>query len=129
MPGSGEHLNPFDALRYANTYPGMVIYKESNIIDCTIECTNWSLQMLVDNFGTNIIVQKSIRKHDPSEVDYNGRPQEFLMATIRGVQYDNIKRYAVNNSQHLTVLFPHDLVADVKETLIQAVSKYSHEIS
>lgn len=114
----------FDSVKYANTYPGMVIYKDNNIIDCTFECTSWSLQMLVDNFGADITVQKSIRDHDPSEVDYNGQPQEFLMPTIRGVQYDNIKRYAVNNSQYLTVIFPHNLAEDVKETLIRAVAKY-----
>lgn len=113
----------FNGIKYANTHPGMTIYKGNQQITCTFECTNWSLQMLVDNFGPNISIKKSPLKHDSSEVDYNGNPQEFLIATVRKVQFDNAKRFAISNCQYLTVIGPDDLVAAVREVLEEAVKK------
>ncbi|MDD6627134.1 MAG: WYL domain-containing protein [Lachnospiraceae bacterium] len=113
----------FNGIRYANTHPGMTLYKGNKLITCTFECTNWSLQMLIDSFGSNISIQKSPLKHDSSEVDYNGNPQEFLLATVRKVQFDNAKRFAISNCQNLTVLGPDDLVKEVKDALQEALTK------
>lgn len=113
----------FDGIRYANVYPEMAIYKSHNRIHCTFECTNWSLQMLIDNFGSNITVTKSDRSHDSSEVDYNGNPQEFLLATIRNVQYDNARNFAIRNCQNLTVISPESLVTDVHGALLKAATR------
>lgn len=117
----------FNGIKYANSHPGMTIYKDNHQISCTFECTNWSLQMLIDNFGPDISVKKSPLKHDPSEVDYNGNPQEFLLATVRKVQFDNAKRFAINNCQYLTIVEPDSLVHEVKAVLEEAVKKLGYK--
>ena len=113
----------FNGIRYANTHPGMSLYRERKLITCSFECTNWSLQMLIDNFGPDISIKKSPLKHEASEVDYNGNPQEFLIATVRKVQFDNAKRFAISNCPYLTVVSPEELVKEVKGTLQEAIKK------
>ena len=113
----------FNGIKYANSHPAMAIRKGNKLIDCSFECTNWSLQMLVDTFGPDIRIKKSTLPHKASDVDYNGNPQEFLIATIHKVQYDNVKRFAINNCQYLTVVGPDELVTEVKQVLKEAVKK------
>lgn len=113
----------FDGIRYANTHPLMAIHKSTKLTSCTFECTNWSLQMLIDTFGPDIQIAKSNLAHEDSEVDYNGKPQEFLLATIANVQYDNAKRFAIQHCQYLTLVSPSKMVAEVKDTLEQAIAK------
>ncbi|MBR1671072.1 MAG: WYL domain-containing protein [Butyrivibrio sp.] len=115
----------FDGIKYSNTYPGMAIHKHTHKTTCTFECTNWSLQMLVDNFGPNISLKPSERIHAPSEVDYNGRPQQFLLATIHNVEYDNAVRFAVERCEYLTLLSPKKMVMEVKEVLTKAANRLS----
>ncbi len=113
----------FNEIKYTNTYPSMAIYKSRNLTNCTFECTNWSLQILVDNFGPDLMIKKSDLPHDPSEVDYVGRRQTFLLATVKQVQYDNAKRFAINNCQYLTLVSPPKMVDEVYEVLMQSAQK------
>lgn len=52
------------------------------------------------------------------------KPQTFLAATIKDIQYDNALRFCIEQSQYLTLLKPENLVADVKDTLHQIVNRY-----
>ncbi len=113
----------FNEIKYANTYPSMAIYKSKNLTNCTFECTNWSLQILVDNFGPDLMIKKSKLPHDPSEVDYVGRRQTFLLATVKQVQYDNAMRFAINNCQYLTLVSPSNMVDEVYKVLMQSAQK------
>lgn len=116
-------LSVFNGIKYANAHPGMAIHKSQRITQCTFECTNWSLQILVDNFGPNLQIEKSDRPHNENELDYNGNPQEFLLVTIPNVQYDNVKRFAINNCQYLTLTYPQTIVDEVRQILQEAVNK------
>ena len=102
----------------------MKIYQNKNLVDCCFECTTLSLQILIDNFGPDIKLAPSPIKHSDQELDYNGKPQTFLAATIKDIQYDNALRFCIEQSQYLTLLKPENLVADVKDTLHQIVNRY-----
>lgn len=113
----------FNEIKYANTYPSMAIYESRNLTSCTFECTKWSLQILVDNFGPDLMIKESNLPHDPSEVDYVGRRKTFLLATVKQVQYENAMRFAINNCQYLTLVSPSDMVNEVYKVLMQSAQK------
>lgn len=114
----------FDAIKYTNVYPGMRIYNKSNLIDCRFECTPQSLQILIDYFGPDLRLGPSPIKHNDAEVDYKGRPQKFLTATIKNIQYENALGFCIQQSQHLTLLAPQQLVDDVKASLKEISERY-----
>lgn len=114
----------FDSVKYANTYPGMKIYDNDNKIDVVFECTSISLQILIDYFGPNIRLSNSPIQHAKDELDYNGKEQKFLAAKIKDVQYDNAFRFAIAQSEYLTLLGPDDLVKDVADKLQDIADKY-----
>lgn len=115
----------FDAIKYSNTYPGMRIYQNTELVNCCFECTAISLQILIDNFGPNIRLKESPIKHSEDEVDYLGRPQKFLAATIHGIQYDNALAFCIGHPQYITLLSPQRLVDDVKNKLNEITEKYN----
>ena len=120
------HAPVFDAIKYANTYPGMHIFNSPHLINCCIECTPASLQILIDYFGSDLRLKDSPIEHSPDEVDYRGRPQRFLCATITNVQFENVLRFCVQQAQYLTVLSPPELVNDVKNTLKSITERYQN---
>lgn len=119
----GKKTLIFDSIAYANRYPNMRISQTQNLIDLKIECTSWSLQILVDAFGTNIKIEPSPMEHSEDELDYNGKPQQFYVATVRKVQYDNARDFCLAHPQYLTALAPVELVKDVKNILSESVKK------
>ncbi len=114
----------FDERKYAARFPAMRISSKKNLINCVIECTPWSLQVLVDAFGSTLPVKKSRRRHEENELDYNGRAQTFLEAKIEGVEFDNIRDFCLANPEYLTPLSPPKLVSAVKEKLENILKKY-----
>lgn len=114
----------FDYQKYVATYPGMRIFGNERKVDCCFECTPWSLQILVDTFGTGIRIGTSPIPHKEDELDYNGRPQEYLTATVEGVQYDNAHKFCIEQHEYLTLLSPTELVSDVRTSLQKSLDRY-----
>ena len=102
----------------------MKIYDNDNIIDVVFECTSMSLQILIDYFGPDIRLSNSPIQHSKDELDYNGKEQKFLAAKIKDVQYDNAFRFAIAQSENLTLLGPDDLVKDVADKLQDIADMY-----
>lgn len=116
----------FDSLKYANTYPGMKLYDNDNKIDVVFECTSISLQILIDYFGPDIKLAASPIMHSADELDYNGNKQKFLSAKICGVQYDNAYRFAIAQSEYLTLLGPDELVKAVADKIQNIADRYKN---
>jgi len=123
----GKKTLVFDSIAYANRYPSMRINHATNLVNCTIECTPWSLQILVDTFGTNLKIEPSPIMHDSKETDYNGKPQQFLAVTVFNVQYDNMRDFCLSHPQYLTVISPGKLVTEVK-SILEASTKRLNQI-
>lgn len=123
----GKTALAFDSIAYANRYPSMRISQKKYLIDFQIECTEWSLQILIDAFGKNMTIEPSLVEHSASELDYNGKPQQFFAATVRNVQYDNARDFCLAHPQYLTVLGPEELVTEVKDILKQSVARLEHD--
>lgn len=114
----------FNSIKYTNKYPGMKVYNDPRLIDCVFECTSDSLQVLVDNFGTNVRISESPIVHSEDDLDYKGRPQSFLKVTVKDVQYDNAKRLCIELSQYFTLLGPVELLEDVTNLLDSITNRY-----
>lgn len=106
--GSGN-AKEFDATRYANTYPEMRIYENKQMVTCRFAYTPTSLQILTDYFGA-----KDLR--------WEKGPEECIR--VRNVQYENALGFCVMMADHLTLLSPPELVADVRRKLSSIVKKY-----
>ncbi|MCR4656462.1 MAG: WYL domain-containing protein [Lachnospiraceae bacterium] len=106
----------FDSVVYANTFPQMIYSQEENLIDVTFECTSKNLQVIVDSFGTNISLSESTDPHE-------GAPgnDHYLKATVRRVQYDNAKNYALAHAHVLKLLSPENLVREVSASLKKCI--------
>lgn len=121
----------FDGIQYADTYPDMKLYEEERKIDVVFECTAGNLQIIIDHFGSELHLSASPIEHAKEEVDYNGKEQTFFSAKIKGVQYDNALRFAIAQSEYLTLLGPEDLLQDVAakmQEIANRYQKYSHLI-
>lgn len=106
--GSGG-AKEFDATRYANTYPDMRIYAAENRVNCRFAYTPTSLQILIDYFGA-----KDLRRlKDPEDC-----------IRVRNVQYENALGFCVMMADHLKLLYPPELVEDVRKKLSSIVEKY-----
>lgn len=115
----------FDSIAYTNKYPDMKIYKKENLTDCCFECTNISLQILIDNFGSNITLGKTPIEHPFEELDISGKPKKYLTATIRGVQRENAIDFAVEHSNSMTLIGPDDLVEEVRTRIREIYERYN----
>lgn len=117
----------FDAQAYTAMHPYMSIYKEPHqLITCCIECTTHSLPLLIDHFGNRFTIKPSPVSHSKEEtVDINNRPIDFLMATITNVEYDSMKLFAELQASNFTVLYPPQLVDDIKASLASSQKKYT----
>jgi len=116
----------FDAIKYTNTYPGMIYHSEPRLIDCTFECNLKSLLILIDHFGPNISLSPSPIEHSDEELDNHGLPETFLSAKIKNVQYDNALRFCIHYADSLTLLGPDELIKDVSQKLMNIYNKYNH---
>ncbi len=110
--------------KYTRRFPHMRISREARLINCVIECTPWSLQVLVDAFGTMFQVKESRKKHGEDELDYNAREQVFLEAYIKDVDFENARDFCLANPEYLTPIEPAELVDAVKEKLEYSLNKY-----
>ena len=117
-------LNVFDGIAYTNRYPGMKIYGEEDLTDCCFECTSISLQILIDNFGSRIILGETPLSHPDNELEINGMKKHYITATVTGVQRENAIDFAVENSGSLTLLDPPELVDEVRSRLKTICEKY-----
>ena len=114
----------FDGIEYTNKYPAMKIYGKEDLVDCCFECTDISLQILIDNFGPGIRLGESPVSHPVDEVDFNGRPIHYIAATVSGVQRENAIDFAVEHSNSLTLIGPDELVYDVRDRIKVIYEKY-----
>lgn len=114
----------FDSIAYTNKYPSMKIYGRENLTDCCFECTDISLQILIDCFGTGIRLGRTPVIHPENEVDINGRPLHYITATVTGVQLENAIDFAVEHSNTLTLLSPDELVKEVRDRIRAMYEKY-----
>lgn len=114
----------FLAEKYTATYPLMGIYDDTDYRDCYIECTAATLSILIDTFGTNLRIYPSPMPHSIDEVDFHGKPQEFLAVGIKQVQYDNLLQFCLQQHSSITALYPPKLVEDVRTSLASAINKY-----
>ena len=119
-----EGRKALDEKKYTARFPAMRISSKKNLVNAVIECTPWSLQILVDAFGSFLQVRESRREHEKGELDYNGREQTFLEATIENVEFENIRDFCLANPEYLTPLSPPTLVSAVREKLKAALAKY-----
>ncbi|MCR5236393.1 MAG: WYL domain-containing protein [Lachnospiraceae bacterium] len=119
-------LKVFDAIAYTNTYPDMKIYGRQDLVECCFECTTISIQILIDNFGSNIRLGETPISHSVDDVDINGRPKRYLTATVSGIQRENAIEFAVVHSDSLTLLAPSDIVNEVRRRLKEIYEKYQN---
>ena len=110
--------------KYTAVYPLMGIYDEANYMDCHIECTADTLSILIDTFGNDIAILESPLHHEPSEVNFHGKPQQFFMVQLKQVQYDNVKMFCLQQHSSVTALHPKKLVEDITNDLYASFSKY-----
>ena len=115
----------FDAKAYCARFPRMRISEHSNPITCRLECTPWSLQILIDTFGSVLKISESSKIHDKNELDYNGRPQTFIEVQIEQVEFENIRDFCLANPEYITPVSPRPLVNAVKEKLEKILKRYS----
>ena len=115
----------FSSEKYTATYPLMGIYNDTNYQDCFIECTSGTLSILIDTFGASLRIYPSHVPHRDDELDYLGRPQRFLIAGIKQVQYDNIVQFCLQQHTAVTAIYPPSLVEDVKKVLMSSADRYN----
>ena len=114
--------------KYTAVYPLMGIYDEANCMDCHIECTADTLSILIDAFGSKLSIVPSTLPHEPGEVNFHGKPQQFFMVQLKQVQYDNVKLFCLQQHTSITALHPPKLVEDVGKELKASFDKYQHVI-
>ncbi len=119
-----EEVLKFDAAAYSARFPAMRISEHSDPIDCRLECTQWSLQILIDTFGNVLQVRKSGKSHGKDELDYNGRPQTFIEVEIKDVEFENIRDFCLAHPEYIMPVAPRKLVRAVKEKLEMILKKY-----
>ncbi len=110
----------FKATKYTSRYPKMNIYDGSvNLINASFECTNLTLPLLRDSFDPSMLsISLSKRKHSKEEsLDLHGNPLTFYIAQVHNVEYENIRRYALQYASLFTVTSPKELTEDVKAEL------------
>ncbi len=121
---SDPSVYDFDSLKYSKTFPFMRISGHKKPVTCHLECTSWSLQILIDTFGTVINVQESTKKHGSEDLDYNGRAQKYIEAVIENVEFENIRDFCLAHPEYITPTEPPELVEAVKNKLEKILEKY-----
>lgn len=118
-----EGLPYLNVQKYCSEFPMMRISQYTDLIEATIECTAWSLQIIADTFGNMVRVYPSSKAHSNDELDYNARPQTFLEAHIDKVEFENIRDFCLMHPEYITPLGPEKLVEAVREKLEAALKK------
>lgn len=109
--------------KYTAMYPLMGIYDEADRTSCQIECTEGTMSILVDTFGSNLLIEPSPVPHADDELDIHGNPQEFYSVHIQNVQYDNILQFCLQQHASITALYPPRLIDDVETGLRAALER------
>lgn len=117
----------FDGISFANTFPNMIIHQEPNRVSCTFECTKSSLQIVIDNFGLNVRVRKSTIPHPKQDGADEETNEEYFLATVQNVQYENVLHFAVNHCKSLTLTEPREMVLQVRAELQAAIDRLSQQ--
>lgn len=121
----------FDSVAFSNRYPGMQIHATENLIDCTFECTERQLQMIIDNFGEKISIKKIDTPSVPvssaldTEDNANAIPESYVQATIRKVQYQSALSFALGHARFITAIAPATLVNEVRQIADEIVERYT----
>ncbi len=127
FPSYQEGNMKFESELYTSRYPLMGIYNDSDLIDCGIECTEATLSILIDSFGSSLHILPSLLSHTKEELtDFHGNPQRYFTVKIKQVQYDNILQFCLQQHASVTALYPQELVSDVSAGLKKALQKYEH---
>lgn len=105
----------FNEAEFKRQYPNMGIsWKENKLPECRIRCTESSLQVLIDTFGTDIEI-----KPDPkgpnlaATATWDQTPA--IIATIHDVQFENMRDFCLRNITCLTPSSPPKLVNAVRD--------------
>ena len=109
--------------KYTAMYPLMGIYDEADRISCQLECTESTLSILIDTFGSNLSISSSPLPHSDDELDIHGNPQEFFSVQIPNVQYDNLLQFCLQQHASITPLYPPKLIDDVESGLKAALER------
>ncbi|SEP54750.1 WYL domain-containing protein [Lachnospiraceae bacterium NE2001] len=122
-------LKEFDALKYRRTYPLMSIYKENDTDTFKFETS--ALSILVDYFGNDIHLEKVFeastgnngnQKTPKCDTDYNNKPKPIYRATIRGVDCESGKLFALQQHSRVHLVAPPRAAREVRETLQQSAN-------
>ncbi len=120
---SEENKREFLPEKYTAVYPLMGIYDEEKQMNCYIECTAGTLSILIDTFGSNLVILPSPLAHAKDELDIHGNPQQFFAVQIKNVQYDNILQFCLQQHASITALHPPKLVEDIEDGLLSALNR------
>lgn len=113
---SGKTMR-FDNIAFSNHYPQMQIHEAEDLIDCTFECTERQLQMIIDSFGSKINIKK-INSWENSD-------EKYVLATVKKVQYQSALSFALGHARYITVKSPDRLVNDISATLKEILERYN----
>lgn len=125
-PSRNSEWFEFQAEKYLREHPGMRIYQEKNLIDCTFEMTDWELQMMVDAFGTDLTIVPK-KGAVTTRVDYNGEERQLYTVTVKKVQYENALSFALQHAEYITVREPRKLVDDVRKWLEKMLNQLNEK--
>lgn len=125
--GSGIERDTFLADKYVHEHPNMRLYHESNKITCEFEIIDWEIQMLVDTFGTDIVITElKDKKGSPlTRTDYYGREKQLYKAIVHDVRYENALAFCLTHAEYITVRKPDGLVKEVKAKLQEMLERLS----
>ena len=122
-------LKHFDSIAFSNRYPDMQIHVTEDLIDCTFECTERQLQMLIDSFGDKIIVRPIDRPSvepisDLTVFANEVASQKYVHATVRQVQYQSALSFALSHAKFISAIAPAKLVSELSDTANAIAKKY-----
>lgn len=105
----------FNEAEFKRQYPNMGIsWKEKKLLECRIRCTESSLQVLIDTFGTDIEIKPDPKGPNPAaKAAWDHTPA--IIATIHDVQFENMRDFCLRNITCLTPSSPPKLVNAVRD--------------
>lgn len=105
----------FQQEKYTDTYPLMSIYQETKITECTLQCAQQELAIVIDTFGKKNVRMKSA----PTDA------APFYQIAVKA-QYESLVLFCTQQHMTTTILSPKELICDVRERLMESVRKYEN---
>ena len=116
-----------DTAKYVASHPLMSVFNHDieMLPACILECTNKTLPIIIDTFGSAVTVKPSSIEHSTEKTDHYGAPITYYMVTIRNVHPECMALYCVQQATALSVLWPESLKQSVLDTLKSGTDKLS----